>query len=229
MKREGLALALTLPLLAPHVAYAQPRGGHPAGVPRAAPATVPHAVPPTVPRAAPPTVPNAASHVGGGFDFQHDVRASQHPPGTSHPVAAPVQHPAVVANQPHRRIDDPRFHGGAWGWNRGIAWAPAPSYWSGGFWGAFALGAASAALGAIAYGTFVDQATNQIYPSYEVAPGSPGAILLSNYQLTQTPCGEPDLVVIFGPDNGVICAFANFLVAPGEYEVDPSTLTLVSQ
>jgi len=47
--------------------------------------------------------------------------------------------------------------------------------------------------------------------------------------LTQTPCGPPNLVVILGPDNSVICAYPNNLVAPGEYSLDPSTLTIVSQ
>jgi hypothetical protein len=42
------------------------------------------------------------------------------------------------------------------------------------------------------------------------------------------PCGPPDLVVIFGPDNSVICAEPNNLVSPGEYQLDPSDLTIVS-
>jgi hypothetical protein len=36
-------------------------------------------------------------------------------------------------------------------------------------------------------------------------------------------------VVIFGPDNSVICAAPNDIVGPGEYDLDSSTLTLVSQ
>jgi hypothetical protein len=51
--------------------------------------------------------------------------------------------------------------------------------------------------------------------------------MLANYQLTQTPCGPPNLVVIFGPT--VICAYPNNLVAPGEYTLDPSSLTIASQ
>jgi hypothetical protein len=52
---------------------------------------------------------------------------------------------------------------------------------------------------------------------------------LQNYGLQQTPCGPPDLVVIWGPDNSVICAYPNNLVGPGNYGVDPSSLTLISQ
>lgn len=98
-----------------------------------------------------------------------------------------------------------------------------------GFWGPFALGLAAAAVGAIAYGSFIDPANNEVIPSYQVAPDSAGATLLSNYQLMQTPCGPPNLVAIFGPDNTVICAQPNGLVGPGEYDVDSSNLSLVSQ
>jgi hypothetical protein len=111
---------------------------------------------------------------------------------------------------------------GNWYWNRGVAWAPAPQYWGGGFWGSYALGFVTAALFGSIFG-----ANDQIY-SYQIAPDSPGAQLLANYQLTQTPCGPPDLVVIYGPDDSVICAYPNNLVAPGTYSVDPTTLTLSS-
>ena len=110
-----------------------------------------------------------------------------------------------------------------------MSWAPAPSYWGGGFWGPFAFGVAAAVLGVAAYGTYLDPTSNVYFPSYQVAPGSPGVTLLENYQLTQTPCGPPGLVVIFGPDNSVICAAPNDLVGPGAYDLDPSNLTLVSQ
>ena len=50
----------------------------------------------------------------------------------------------------------------AWGWNRGVVWAPVGTYWGGGFWGAFAVGAATAAvMGSIYY-------NNQTYTSYHV-------------------------------------------------------------
>lgn len=125
-----------------------------------------------------------------------------------------VYHGAVVAN--------PVYHG-AYGWNGGVAWYPAPTYWGGGFWGAMAIGATSAAV----YGAIV--ANNQSVTSYQVQPESPGAKLLASYQLSQTPCGPPGLVVVYGPNNSVICAFPNGLVSAGNYSVDSSTLTIVSQ
>ncbi|HKU81784.1 MAG TPA: hypothetical protein VJP76_06395, partial [Candidatus Tumulicola sp.] len=124
-------------------------------------------------------------------------------------------HGVVVAN--------PVYVGPAWGWNHGVVWAPYPAYWGGGFWGAFAVGAASAAvMGAIV-------SSNQTYTSYQVSSGSPGATLLSNYGLQQVPCGPPNLVVIYGPNNGVICANPNGRVAAGNYAVNENNLTLQSQ
>jgi len=122
-------------------------------------------------------------------------------------------------------VHNPHGSGRAWTWNRGIAWTPAPIYWGGGFWGPWAFADVS---GAILFGEIVD-ADNTVYESYQVEPNSAGAQLLADYGLQQTPCGPPDLVVIWGPDNSVICAFPNAMVAPGNYELDPSTLTLVSQ
>jgi hypothetical protein len=125
---------------------------------------------------------------------------------------------------PHTIIYNPIFRGRpSWGWNNGIIWSPASGYYGGGFWGAFAIGAASAFF----YGQIAAQ--NQTYYSYGVAPGSPGAQLLQNYNLTQTNCAQPDLVVIYGPTNSVICAYPSDLVGPGSYSVDPSGLTLTSQ
>lgn len=121
-------------------------------------------------------------------------------------------------------VVNPTYRGPAWGWNRGVVWAPAPAYWGGGFWGAFAVGAATA----VVMGSIVNAANHQTYTSYKVNPGSPGAQLLSNYQLQQVPCGPPNLVVIYGPNNGVICAHPNHLVAPGTYAVNVDNLTLQS-
>ena len=105
----------------------------------------------------------------------------------------------------------------AWGWNRGVVWAPYGAYWGGGFWGPFAVGAATAAImGSVVY-------ANQTYPSYSVHTGSPGAILLSNYGLRQVPCGPPGLVVIYGPNFGVICAYPNGRVAAGSYAVNTNS------
>jgi hypothetical protein len=97
-------------------------------------------------------------------------------------------------------------------------------YWGGGFWGPFALGALTDAL---LFGSIADDREQLIYPSYQVEPDSPGEQLLQDYGLQQTQCGQANLVVIWGPDNSVICAFPNYSVAPGEYEVDPSTFTLL--
>jgi hypothetical protein len=120
-------------------------------------------------------------------------------------------------------VVNPVYRGPAWGWNRGVVWAPNYGYWGGGFWGAFAVGAATAAvMGSIYY-------NNQRYNSYQVSAGSPGAQLLSNYGLQQVPCGPPGLVVIYGPNNGVICANPNSRVAAGTYAVNENNLTLQSQ
>ena len=104
------------------------------------------------------------------------------------------------------------------------AWYPAPYYYGGAFWGAFAVGAAAA----VTYGTIVAANSTPIV-SYEVQPSSPGAKLLASYKLTQTQCGKPNLVVIFGPNNSVICAIPNSLVVAGNYSVNTSTLTIVSE
>ncbi len=121
-------------------------------------------------------------------------------------------------------VVNPVYHGPAWGWNRGVAWYPAPNYWGGGFWGAWAIGATTA----IIYGSIVNSTTHQTVTSYQVAPDSPGATLLQNYSLTQTQCGPPNLVVIYGPNDSVICAVPNNLVTAGQYTLDTSNLSIVS-
>lgn len=121
-------------------------------------------------------------------------------------------------------INNPVYGGyHAWEWNGGVAWYPAPDYWGGGFWGAMAIGAASAAV----YGSIV--ANNVTYSSYQARPSSPGAKLLESYHLMQTPCGPPNLVVIYGPNNSVICAEPNNMVRAGNYTVNSSNLTLTSE
>ncbi len=116
--------------------------------------------------------------------------------------------------------------GGAWGWNHGVAWAPAPYYWGGGFWGAMAVGVTSAAVGAAVYGSIVSN--NTTYTSYQVQPSSPGATFLSSYQLTQVQCGGSNQVVVYGPQNSVICANPNNVVQAGNYTLNTETLTLSS-
>ena len=143
---------------------------------------------------------------------------AQRPPNPNYrpPGYRPARPPVVIVN--------PIYHGRpSWYWNRGVAWYPSPLYWGGGFWGSLAIAATSAAVFGYIYGSSGDQ-----YVSYQVQPNSPGAQVLQAYQLTQTPCGPPDLVVLYGPDNSVICAYPNNLVSAGAYSVDPSTLTISS-
>lgn len=164
------------------------------------------------------------------------------------PVRRPVeqQHPAprnrvVGHNRPPSFTADVtggpyrgRFHGNpihsphgvhaAWGWNHGIAWRPAPNYWGGGFWGQWATASLASA---VLFGAIIDNANQVSYPSYEIEPDTPGSDLLNNYSLQQAPCGADNLVVIWGPDNSVICAYPNDTVLPGNYEVDESTFELI--
>jgi hypothetical protein len=105
-----------------------------------------------------------------------------------------------------------------------VIWYPVPYYWGGGFWGPWVIGVNSVPL----FGSIVDYNDYQIFPSYQAGPSSPGAQLLVDYGLTQAECGPPNLVVIWGPNNSVICAYPNDLVSPGNYELDPATLTLQS-
>lgn len=245
------ALALALVALVPSAALAQ-RGGRGGG---SAPA--PRAAPQPVSRPAPAPQPRPAAPSAGGFNFSHDINARpapqiaprppiqvqrpqpqpqpRQPQRVPQPVtrqAQPAQHYAPLTTAgagPYAR----RFHGPVvryphynpqpWTWNHGVAWAPAPIYWGGGFWGPWAI--ADLSVGALFGSITYDQI---YYPSYQVEPNSPGAQLLSAYGLQQTPCGPPGLVVIWGPDNSLICAYPNTVVAPGNYEVDPTTLTLIS-
>lgn len=232
MKRFVVALLL---VALPSVAFAQrDRSGGGSRAPQpvarpAPPAPVSRPQPQPQARAAPP-----ASQ--GGFNFNHDVNqpVRQQPARAPQPVVrqpAPAQQRPVRVPQPIARgfhgppVRNPHAPGRAWNWNRGVAWAPAPIYWGGGFWGPWAYADISTA---ILFGAIID-ADNDVYQSYQVEPNSAGAQLLADYGLQQTPCGPPNLVVIWGPDSSVICAFPNAMVAPGEYQLDPSTLTLVSQ
>lgn len=122
-------------------------------------------------------------------------------------------------------VANPVYRGPAWGWNHGAVWAPAGNYWGGGFWGALAIGATSAAI----YGSIVNSTTHTTVTSYQVQPESPGSTLLQNYKLQQVQCGPPGLVVIYGPNNSVICANPNGTVAAGEYDLDTQQLSLVNR
>ncbi len=149
--------------------------------------------------------------------------------GTATNAYGQTYHTSTYANNGYvyhgTTVSNPVYAGyPAWGWNAGVAWYPAPIYYGGAFWGAFAVGAVTAA----AYGSVV-AANNVTIESYQVEPQSPGAKLLASYKLTQTPCGPPNLVVIYGPNSSAICAKPNALVAAGNYSVDPTTLTIVSE
>ena len=253
MKRLAVrAGAAVLALVLPAVAFAAPRptGGGGGGARPAAPASRPA---PPVSRPAAPARPVTTSP--GGFNFNRDVnvrpapapairrqvptqpeRQGQPPPAQQRQAQPPVQQrraaPVVTGAGPYQS----RFHGPIvrnphrpphnWEWNHGVVWVAAPIYWGGGFWGPWAVAALSTA---VLFGTIVDYDNQVIYPSYQVQYDSPGAQLLADYGLQQTPCGPPDLVVIWGPGNAVICAYPNASVAAGNYEVDPATLTLTSE
>jgi hypothetical protein len=257
MKRTiAYALSIGLTLSAPLSAAAQNRGGGGGGA-RSAPAARPAARPAQRPPAnnarppgngfnlntdynagrppgtRPPNGGNAggtrpAPPNGGGGNWNGNGGGTRPPNGGGNwngNYRPPGPHnPGYYGGRPI--IVNPVYPPGpAWGWNRGVAWYPAPYYWGGGFWGALAIGATSAAIGAAVYGSIVID--NQTYTSYQVEPASPGATLLKNYQLRQTQCGPPDLVVIYGPDNSIICAFPSQYVAPGYYNLDPSQLSIV--
>ena len=168
---------------------------------------------------------SGGSHSSAGSSGSHSAPASHpapapralppgrqplRPPGANPVQPLPIYRARTPVNPPSngaRPIPNPN-NSQPWGWNGGTAWIGYSGYWGNGFWGPLAYG-----LGAA---------------SYVVAAGSPGAQLLLAYQLTQTPCGPPNLVEIYGPDGSEICAFPNALVAPGQYYIDPDTLTLYS-
>ncbi|MGC9992234.1 MAG: hypothetical protein ABSD52_07565 [Candidatus Cybelea sp.] len=238
-----LVLACTFVSLAPATALAQrASSGH-----SSAPAPAYHPSAPAYHPSTPAYHPAPAAPVShpanpNGFGFPpHDVNGG---PTQVHP--SPVHAPSgyhVAPQQsvvrtypphvPYRTgpyrywrgpvVNNPRRWGG-WGWNHHVIWYPVPYYWGGGFWGPWVTGVTGAPL----FGSIVDYNDYQIFPSYQAGPSSPGAQLLVDYGLTQTECGPPNLVVIWGPNNSVICAYPNDLVSPGNYELDPATLTLQS-
>jgi hypothetical protein len=79
----------------------------------------------------------------------------------------------------------------------------------------------------VVFGEIVDEEHDVTYNSYQVSPGTPGATFLTTYQLTQTQCGPPNLVVVYGPENSVICAQPNDYVGEGSYRLDTVTLDLI--
>jgi hypothetical protein len=105
-----------------------------------------------------------------------------------------------------------------WSWHGGAPWYPSTGYWGGGFWGGFAVGAVT--------GAAIAAASQPQY--YVVQTGTPGYILLNNYNLVQTPCGG-EVVIINGPSGSLICARPTVTIPIGTYTVEPSNLTLIPQ
>lgn len=138
-------------------------------------------------------------------------------PGVRPPAWAGRPRPPWARNNGWRAgsvLVNPR-PGGPWGWNRGVRWTPRPNYWGGGFWGPF--GAFTIAAGAALW-----QQTRFTAP----ASGSPGWQLFQAYGLVPARCGPQNLVYIYGPNDGVMCAYPNMYVQAGFYYVDPATLQL---
>jgi hypothetical protein len=205
------ATALAAPPPPPHPVAPPPRQAMPS-----------HPISPPRPVTRPPVQPPRT----GGFGFPHNEVNGAH---VQPYVRIPYPNEPRYTGGPYRGWHGPPIpnphHWNHWGWNHGVIWYPAPLYWGWGFWGPWAIGAST---GVVLYGAFVDYSNQVIYPSYEIEASSPGAQLLQNYNLQQTPCGPPNLVVIWGPGNSVICAYPNDLVAAGNYQLDPATLTLQS-
>jgi hypothetical protein len=234
----ALLLAVPAAALAQHVSSGHPSAPAPA-YHQSAPVYHPVTAPVYHPAPEPPVTRTANP---GGFTFpQHDMNST---PSTIHasPMRAPTgyrvapQESTVRVNPPHIPYSTGPYHNWrgpivynphrwrSWGWNHGVIWYPVPYYWGGGFWGPWGLSGTGYSL----FGSIIDYDDHDIYPSYEIGPTSPGAQLLADYGLTQTECGPPNLVVIWGPNNSVICAYPNNLVSPGNYELDPATLTIQS-
>jgi hypothetical protein len=111
-------------------------------------------------------------------------------------------------NYSNRRVAVSAYEGRNYA-SRWSGWEPRVGFWGGGFWGSLSIGLAPSA--------------------YIVQNDSPGYDLLAQYNLQQTDCEQPNLVQIQGPDGSEVCAYPNDQVGPGAYQVDPSTMTLISE
>jgi hypothetical protein len=197
---------------APAPASADRSAPAPASVDRSGPAPVPvdrsAPAPAPVERSAPAPVERSAPAPVQGGGTQPLPRPPQHGPVQPLPhyqARTPVRTASNGNGQP---APSPQQDSSQWDWDSGAPWVGTITYWGDGFWGPLVAGLASSA--------------------YIVAQGSPGAQLLQEYGLTQTPCGPPNLVEILGPGASEICTFPNDHVAPGVYRIDPETLTLIS-
>jgi len=114
----------------------------------------------------------------------------------------------------------------SWGWHGGSPWYPNRTYWGGGFWGPFAAGAV---VGGIT-GSLVTAAANQNNNTVIVVQqGTPGYNLLDSYGLKQTSRCDETVVIIYGPENSIICATPNTIVRAGRYDIDAEKLILIER
>ena len=173
-----------------------------------APAPVERSVPAPVERSAPAPVTNAPAQGSGTQPLPRPPGHGPVQPLPPYRARTPVRTAGNGNGQPAPSAPNTQQVSNQWQWNDDVSWIGTNAYWGDGFWGQLEAGLAASA--------------------YIVAHGSPGAQLLQAYGLTQTPCGPPNLVEILGPDASEICAFPNDHVAPGAYQVDVQTLTLIS-
>jgi hypothetical protein len=114
----------------------------------------------------------------------------------------------------------------SWGWHGGSPWYPNRTYWGGGFWGPFAAGAV---VGGIT-GSLITAAANQNNNTVIVVQqGTPGYNLLDSYGLKQTNRCDETVVIIYGPENSIICATPNTIVRAGRYDIDAEKLILIER
>ena len=123
-------------------------------------------------------------------------------------------------------VVNPRVNYGGWGWNGGRRWYPSYSYWGGGFWGGFAVGAFTTAV----TGAIINSSSSSDTTYVVIEKDSPGYSLFDSYGLTQIDCNSSgDIVFIYGPQDTLMCAYPNEYVVAGYYDVDPEDLTLVAR
>ncbi len=152
----------------------------------------------------------------GRFDRRRDINIDSRRRNTNRINRNIINNGNIVVN--------PRRGWGGWGWNGGSRWYPNYNYWGGGFWGGFAAGALTLGLTSAIVNSTSTSETNYII----IEKDSPGYRLFDSYGLTQVQCdSSPDLVFIYGPQDSLICATPNSIVAAGYYDVDPEDLTLV--
>lgn len=139
-------------------------------------------------------------------------------PGWRRPAWANAPRPSWYHTTVYRTnyvLVNPRPYASNWAWNGGYQWYPQTNYWGGGFWGPFAAVSLMA-------GQAIWNQNRYVQPSYAY----PGWYMYQNYGLQPVACGPQNLVYIYGPNNGVMCAYPNQYVMGGVYYVDPASLQL---